>query len=807
MSRRSVRTVPIPPGPLPPAVSSGLGLSNPPPPPGSSAPVQNQRAARPVRVRKCKKGERYKVPGTEFDEDSDDEDEHAEWWYGVVTVVLKNTCKVLFKGDEVPTSYNAFLETWSQYRYPAADATAEEEGIYQAIEIAAKLRRPARAVVVRRAREQAVGGSSSSESDGEEEGKEDQQSQPEAEVEVEQWESDAEDDEHMDEPEGDSGDDACDDRDVELQMSSGVWTDVPRLDTDPRAANGSMPENITPAFLMPHYREEPLLSWFLFFVPLPLIAKIVKATNDGAMAIAWPVSEPWRHLRSGEFLRWLGLWILMTVYPLAGGGRRSYWRGMLNFGQYMPEKRFENVLRAFTLPQYKKTDPEWGGPGRQYYRTKQYDKFQEVRLFTDFMRRQFQKALKPGGWLCIDESMFSWLGRALKLPGWKIIKRKPHPIGLEAKTTGCAVTGLLIDFEFQEGTEPMAFFEYISSTNRSSGWLLRLTKFWHNTEQRTVIADAAFAQVRVAVALMRVGGLYLIGNVKGCTKYFCKAELRAECGEYERDRLVCLTKQMEVGRGADKVVVYGTGWRCTGEMVVTYVHTGGTNAVGSDRTKRKYVQMSTGKINTTTYHVKRPKVSSEYQHRMGAIDGHNYRRQSGKSTGSLEKVCVTRNTKDRIFISIISWVLINIFLLQKFFLWGGEEKKSPAELQEAIALALIENQLYTEGRREREQEGEADGDADLDQNDFHDCVKHPQYKTNTCKYCYSHKTVYYCVLCSNPQNRKLRKEKGPKGGNKYTQTGYMHFCKHGGCFAKHKCGEVPARRSKAQMAAAQQEAI
>ena len=155
-----------------------------------------------------------------------------------------------------------------------------------------------------------------------------------------------------------------------------------------------------------------------------------------------------------------------------------------------------------------------------------------------------------------------------------MIKRKPHPIGLEAKTTACAVVGVLIDFEFQEGTKPMAFFEYINRTNRSSAWLLRLTKAWHNTEARTVIADAAFAQVRVAVALKRIDGLYIIGNVKGCTKFFCKNELKAECPEYERNKLVCMTKKMTVGTGFDAVTVYGTGWLCTGEMVVTYVHTG-----------------------------------------------------------------------------------------------------------------------------------------------------------------------------------------------------------------------------------------
>ena len=207
-----------------------------------------------------------------------------------------------------------------------------------------------------------------------------------------------------------------------------------------------MPEDITPAFLMPAYRDEPLLSWFLFYMPLPLIVLIVKATNEAAKDIAWPRKQPWKHLRTGEFLRWLGLWMLMTIYPIGFGGRRAHWRGIFKFTQYMTEHRFENILRCFTLPQYKQSDSGWGGQERAHYLIKKFDKFQEVRFFTDKMRQQFRDALKPGGWLCIDESMFSWLGRALKLPGWKIIKRKPHPIGLESKTTACAVVGVLVDF-------------------------------------------------------------------------------------------------------------------------------------------------------------------------------------------------------------------------------------------------------------------------------------------------------------------------------------------------------------------------
>ena len=100
-----------------------------------------------------------------------------------------------------------------------------------------------------------------------------------------------------------------------------------------------------------------------------------------------------------------------------------------------------------------------GGEGRDFYDEKRYDKCWETRKFTDLMKTRFQEAMKPGGRLCIDESMFSWLGRVLGMPGWKVIKRKSHPFGLEAKVMACAVTGMIINYEFQEGKDPMGYYE------------------------------------------------------------------------------------------------------------------------------------------------------------------------------------------------------------------------------------------------------------------------------------------------------------------------------------------------------------
>jgi hypothetical protein len=98
---------------------------------------------------KCKVGERYKVPGTKFDEDSEDDEGHPEWWCAVVTDVIKTCTKMWFKDDDAKTRYNVFLGSWRQHLHDPDDASAEEEAIYQDIEIAAKLRRSPRVRVPR----------------------------------------------------------------------------------------------------------------------------------------------------------------------------------------------------------------------------------------------------------------------------------------------------------------------------------------------------------------------------------------------------------------------------------------------------------------------------------------------------------------------------------------------------------------------------------------------------------------------------------------------------------------------------------
>ena len=306
--------------------------TNPPSPPKSTPTPR-------IRISKCVKGERYKVPGKEFDEDSDDEEEHPEWFYGVVTNVRKTGCTMLFQGDDIGTRYDAHLETWNEYRVDGDDLDDFDELVFQAIEVRGKLRKAPKPASRRKpARSLRNDENDMEESDGDDVN-DDAGDEDDGPQEVETWESDLEDDECELEPELDQ-EEMNENDTLEAQVGRASWTDVGNLQNDPRASAGAMPENISPSFLMPAFRDESLLNWFLFYMPLSVMSDIVKATNDTARKISWPAQAgPWKPLRPGEFLKWVGVWILMTVCPSVGGGRRTCWRGIMKFQRHTSEKR------------------------------------------------------------------------------------------------------------------------------------------------------------------------------------------------------------------------------------------------------------------------------------------------------------------------------------------------------------------------------------------------------------------------------------------------------------------------------------
>ena len=84
---------------------------------------------------------------------------------------------------------------------------------------------------------------------------------------------------------------------------------------------------------------------------------------------------------------------------------------------------------------------------------------------------------------------------------------------------------------------------------------------------------------------------------------------------------------------------------------------------------------------------------------------------------------------------------------------GGEEKKSAPEVQEAIAMALINNQFLHENLNSPE--GVVENVRTV--NDPENLVKHPLRKLNMCRQRFKRRGVWICEKCSNPEAPKPRR--------------------------------------------------
>jgi hypothetical protein len=160
-------------------------------------------------------GERCKVPGTEFDVDSGDEEEHPEWLHAVVTDVMKTCTQMWFKDDDELKKCGA-IGSWmpggSTYTALAMLPLGRRQSIKTLklqrrrsiktlkLQIAAKLHRAPRAVVSRLGPDPGNNrGASSSDSDEDPDTGDDDEDaaggEEEGPSQVDAWESDPEDDE------------------------------------------------------------------------------------------------------------------------------------------------------------------------------------------------------------------------------------------------------------------------------------------------------------------------------------------------------------------------------------------------------------------------------------------------------------------------------------------------------------------------------------------------------------------------------------------------------------------------------------
>ena len=239
------------------------------------------------------------------------------------------------------------------------------------------------------------------------------------------------------------------------------------------------------------------LHLFEGLFPKELVLLIIDKVNDNIEG---------EKVSYGEFLRWLGLWLLMSTVD--GTDRRSFWStkevdpfdgAPFRLTEYMSRRRFENILinLGFT-----KEDP----PSFR-------DRFWEVRCMLDCWNKNMTTNFSPSWINCIDESMSKWVNE-YSCPGFMFVPRKPWPFGNEYHDAGCAESDIIWSLDLREGKDrptnlgPKEF----DDLGKTTGLLLRLTKPVWSTG-KVFVLDSGFCVLKAIVEL-RNKGLFAASLIK-----------------------------------------------------------------------------------------------------------------------------------------------------------------------------------------------------------------------------------------------------------------------------------------------------
>ena len=299
--------------------------------------------------------------------------------------------------------------------------------------------------------------------------------------------------------------------------------------------------------------------------------------------------------------------------------------------------------------------------------------------------------MQPGSTLTVDESMSGWRGRSLVvadedeegqelhvgLPHTTKIARKPVGVGLEIRNICCATTGILMGLELQKGKGHMGALDENKLLGSGTASIIRLSKPFHGSG-RTVCADSAFASVKTAAQLHRVG-LRFIGLVKTATKQYPIARLRSHNYPARGAHVVMKAKD------ADGVVYTACGWK--DKTVKTWIATCGVTIPAKTAALKKRFRLADGEVKVYLKPVPRPSLAEQYFDAANAIDVHNHYRQGSLA---LESTWLTQIWWHRSFATLLGMTVTDAFLAACYF-YPGRESKNFSTFVDCLCSQLVTN--------------------------------------------------------------------------------------------------------------------
>ena len=481
-------------------------------------------------------------------------------------------------------------------------------------------------------------------------------------------------------------------------------------------------------------RDDYFLQLFEGLFPMEVVQCIIDSVNDKL------TSE--QRLTHGEFLRWIGVWVLISTVD--GSDRRAFWStkkvdvfdgAPFRVTPYMSRRRFELIL--YNLG-YTKDDPP------QYK-----DRFWEVRWMLQEWNKNMGTNFSPSWINCIDESMSKWVNE-FTCPGFMYVPRKPWPFGNEYHDAGCADCDIIWGVDLREGKDRPRNLgnKEFDEMGKTTGILLRLTKpFWHSG--KVFVLDSGFCVLKSLIELQKKG-LYAAALIKK-RRYWPKYIPGDEIIEHFKDKEV---GHVDALKGTmDGVPFYVHAMKEPDYTMMLMATYGTTTRVGEQ--KRRHYRTDDGVKKVAEFQY--PEIVHNHYSFRDMIDNHNSYRMHPIS---MEETWMTMRWPNRVFCFLVAVTMVNVQNAAAYFF--NKPKLDALTSRRLIAKELIFNHhlVQEEQQKKRPRRGSLEHSLTMVptnkkfvQGRLVPCkTKYGKWKCTDCKkyvrsYCTCMPGLMFCVDC------------------------------------------------------------